>query len=379
MKRRQSGLPPRLTTACAALALLSAAALTAPADGHETDMDAETPSLEIAAASHEMIWNGVAVADGRIFVSGPRWTGSRGPSVGIIDGDAVRPFPDAAWNSWRPGDDASHAFVNVNAIHLDPQGDLWAVDTGAPDFGGDPIPGGAKLVQMDPASGRVKTVYPLGPDIARPRSYIDDIRFNGPNAYLTDAGNPGLVVFNLLTGSMRRVLDGHPSTIAPEGRDIILSGKVLRTGDGQPVRVHADPMEVSPDGKYFYYGSLHGPWSRIATLALDDVTMTDTDLAAHVEAWADLPPVGGTVMDGDGTLYYTDLAADAIVRRAPDGSLTTVVRDARLHWGDAPFIDAARNLWIPVPQIDRSPVFSGADRPREFPVRLYRMKLPEAD
>jgi hypothetical protein len=81
-------------------------------------------------------------------------------------------------------------------------------------------------------------------------------------------------------------------------------------------------------------------------------------------------------MDKTGDLYFTDLATCAVCRRSPDGIVTTVVQDERLHWADAPFIDEARRLWLPVPQMDRSSLFVGADRPREWPVCLYWVHLP---
>lgn len=336
-----------------------------------------SPRLVVAAESNAMVWNAVAVVGERVFVAGPRWTGAKGPSVAVIDGKELRPYPDEAWNGWGTGADAATGFVNVNAIHLDRAGALWVVDTGSPDFGGDPLPNGAKLVKIDLASDTIAKVYALPPNIALPGSYVDDVRFNGSHAYLTDAGRPGLIVIDLDSGSMRRVLEGHPSVTARGERDIVLSGHVLRTADNKPLRVNADPLEVSPDGRWLCYAPLEGPWSRIETRYLDDPSVDAASLAQHVEPWADLPPVGGTVMDGSGGLYFTDLAENAVKRRAPDGTITTIVRDDRLHWVDAPFLDKERRLWLPVPQMDRSPNFVGADRPREWPVRLFRLDLPK--
>jgi hypothetical protein len=58
---------------------------------------APSPTLSLAAESHSMIWNGVAVASGQVFVSGPRWTGSQGPAVARLDeqGQPI-PYPSAA-------------------------------------------------------------------------------------------------------------------------------------------------------------------------------------------------------------------------------------------------------------------------------------------
>ncbi|OON64511.1 hypothetical protein B0920_14645 [Massilia sp. KIM] len=334
-------------------------------------------ALRLEASSQEMVWNAVAVHAGRIYVAGPRWTDGKGPALAMLDRDGrPRAYPDGAWNGWRPGQDPAHAFVNVNAIHLDGQGSLWAIDTGAPDFGGDPLPQGAKAVRIDLASGRVTRVIAFGPGVALPGSYIDDIRFNGRRAYLTDAGRPGLIVLDLDSGAARRVLDGHPSVTAPKGRHIDVAGTVVRGADGQPLAVNADPFELSPDGATLYFGSLSGPWSQVPTRLLDDPAVPAAALAAAVRPWADIPPVGGTAIDGAGNLYYADLRSTSIVRRSPDGKLTTLVRDPALHWVDAPVIADGR-LWLPVPQMDRMRAFNGGVSRVQWPIRLYSIALEE--
>lgn len=333
--------------------------------------------LEIVAQSHSMIWNAVAVDGKDIFVAGPRWSGSKGPSVGRLDSKGEpQPYPDDTWNAWSEGVDPTHAFVDVNALHRDEQGSLWVIDTGSPQFGGDPVPSGAKLVQINLATSTVTRIITFGPTIALPSSYVDDIRFHGDFAYLTDAGRAGIIVVNLKTGEMRRVLENLSATTARDDRPIILDGAVLKGPDGKPVRVNSDPMEISPDGLWLYFGTLEGPWSRIATRWLDDFSVTTETLASKTEPWADLPPVGGTVMASDGSLYFTELSTNSLKRRAPDGMITTIVQDPRLHWVDAPTIDDQNRILLPVPQLDRAPIFHGGQSKVQWPILLFRMKLP---
>ena len=368
MNRRQ------MLQASTAAALTGASLVTGTQAQASDDMQ-QADGLAVVAETRRMIWNAVAVDGNRIFVAGPRWAGANGPAVALIDGkDALIPYPDASWNAWQPGADVTNAFVNVNAIRRDDRGGLWIIDTGSPSFGGDPLPGAAKAVRIDLASSRVERIYPFGPQAALPGSYIDDIRFHGDYAYLTDAGRAGLIVLNLRGGETRRVLDGAPSVTAPTNRPIVVDGKIVRAPDGSPLRVNSDPLEVSPDGRYLYFGSLHGPWSRIETRLLDDPAIPGSELAGKVEAWADIPPVGGTAMASDGTLYFTDLASDALQKRSPEGTITTLIRDSRLHWGDAPAL-ADGFIWLPVPQIDRVSLFNNGTSRIEWPIRLYRYRL----
>jgi Major royal jelly protein len=205
-----------------------------------------------------------------------------------------------------------------------------------------------------------------------------NIRIHGQYAYLTDAGRPGIILLELKTGMARRVLDGHPSTTAPLSRAIVVDGKTVFAPDGKPLRVHSDPMEVSPDGRWFYFAPLEGPWSRIETPFLDDPSVSSDVIASKVEPWTDLPPIGGSAMDRNGDLYFSDLAACALKRRAADGTVTTIVRDSRLHWVDAPFIDEHHVIWLPVPQLDRVALFHGGTSKVHWPVKLFRLPLDAA-
>jgi hypothetical protein len=329
-----------------------------------------------AGRSDVMFWNGVAVDHGRVFVSGPRWAGGTGPALAILGKDGLSAYPDASWNAWKPGADPTTAFVNVNAIHLDNEGALWVIDTGTPEFGGDPLPGAPKAVKINLTTNRIERIYRLD-SIVRGASYIDDIRTNGKHAYLTDAGKtPAIVVLDLVSGKSRRVLEETSAVKAAPGRPIMVGGKQVMTSEG-PLVVNADPLEVSPDGKWFYFGPMSGPWHRIETRLLDDPSQSKQALSDALQLWADLPPIGGAVMDTDGSLFFSELATDTLKRRGADGSVTTIVSDARLHWVDAPFIDSQHAIWLPVPQLDRAPPFNEGISRAAKPVMLYRYQLPD--
>lgn len=329
------------------------------------------PSLKVAVESTEQIWNAVAHVGKRTFVSGPRWTGTNGPQLTVIDISGVRvPYPDLAWNNWSNGKDATHSFVNINALRLEGN-KLWVVDTGSPEFGGDPVKGGAKLVCIDLTVNKVTRTYYFPADIAKPGSYVDDVRFHNGTAFLTDAGNGGIILLDLESGVARRVLEHHPSVTAASDRNIVLSNKVVRLPNGSPLRVNSDPLEISPDGYWLYFGALQGPWYKIRTYDLVDTTLSPQRLAARVEPFANIPPTGGSVMDEKGNLYFSDLANDAFRVRHSDGSIETLIVDKRLHWVDAPFLDREGGLWLPTPQMDRTPLFNNGKSKIEWPVRIY--------
>lgn len=354
----------------------SVLALGSPSDHAKAMAEIDRPQIDTLVTTRSQLWNAVVADRGRYLLAGPRWAGQSGPQLASARNGVIAAYPDAAWNDWKPGEDGSHSFVNINALHRDPQGALWVVDTGSPTFGGDPLPGAAKLVKIDLRDNKVTRIIKFSPEVAKPGSYVDDIRFNGKHAYLTDAGNAGIIVLDLDTGLSRRVLEHHASTVAVSNRPIVMEGQVLKGPNNLPLLVNSDPLEVSPDGQWLYYGPLEGPWSRVPTRLLDDPEVTQQVLDKAVRPFADLPPMGGSVMDAKGNLYFSDLKANAIRKRGVDGTITTIASDPRLHWVDAMFITPDGSLLMPAAQIDRVPLFNQGSSRVEWPISVYALKLP---
>lgn len=268
--------------------------------------------------------------------------------------------------------DGADRFVGVNAIRVGPDGCLWVVDRGGPGIGAPVVPHGIKLVKIDLATNKVVRSYDLG-SVTAPWSYPDDVRFKGHTAYMTDAGKPGIIVFDLNSGTGRRVLEGHPSTVAQS--PLLAEGKVLHDKKGDPVVVHADQLEISPDGRWFYYQPCNGRLSRIETRYLDDASLSEAELGKHVERFAETPSTGGTAIAADGTIYLSDTDKSRILAISSVGKITTVVADPRLVWVDAMWIDPDGDLLMPASQLNRTAgENNGVDVTRR-PITLYRMAI----
>lgn len=314
--------------------------------------------------------NGVSTTrDGRLFLLYARVDGTQAQGlpevVEWVNGTGV-PYPDSRWNSYAgPESDSDPAttLVRVNSQRVDPDGNLWLVDTGSPGFGSPVIlPEGPKLVVVDTSTDEVSRVYPMG-NVTLSESLLDDIRFDatGSRAYLTDAGAGGaLIVLDLDSGRAVRLLEGDLSVGAftPTSGE----GTFLRSSSGEPSYIYADQLEVSPDGRWFYYQPASGGMSRIETKFLDEAFYNSSMaslgvLPAYVEPYALTPSTGGTAIDSQGNIYVSDTDRQAIEKIYPNGTRTTIVQDERLLWVDAMWVDNQNRLWLPAAQLNRGAPF----------------------
>lgn len=326
-----------------------------------------------AKLSTPLVFGGITVsADGRQFSPFRPQSPGMGFQLGEWVNGEPRAYPDAAWNGWRPGEDGRNAFVGVNAIRVGPDGALWVVDPGSEGFGKIPLIGGPKLVRIDLRTNQVARVYPLG-TATWPTSFVDDVRFKDHTAYLTDAGAPALIVLDLDSGQARRVLEGDKT--AAQQRVLSAEGKPILNADGLPVMLHADQIEVSPDGRWLYYQPITGPFYRIETRWLDDPALDDKERAKHASRFADTGNTGGTAMDAAGNLYASDLDALSVRKISPEGKVTTLVQDKRLLWVDAMWIDDQGGLWLPAAQLNRTKAMNGGVPALEPRSVIYRLDV----
>jgi hypothetical protein len=314
---------------------------------------AQAPALQAKLVS-DLDITGVTTRHGRLFAAVQRREDAAGPQVVEIVAGQPRPYPDAAWNGWTDGRDATKAFVGVGAIRVGQDHALWIVDSGVPAFGEDRIYGAAKVVRIDLDTNQVTRVYDLG-GVTKAESALAQIRFNGLFAYVADAGWPGIVILKLETGETRRALTLEPSLVAD--RPIRIGGRVLKSRHGRMLEIGVALIEVAPDGDVLYLQPPCGPMARIATRFVDDYHMPTGVLSSALEPFAATPSSFGTAMDADGALYVSDVDRSRVVRVGPKGRLETVVADPRLACVAALWIDDDGSLLMPAAQLDRTGAF----------------------
>ena len=330
--------------------------------------------LELVAESTR-VWNGVTTSiDGRVFVNFPKLEGGTGMSIGevLTDGNII-PYPNEQWNNWRPGDDVSRKFIRTNSLRIGPDGILWVVDTGTPSIREKPLSGKAqKLVAIDVEANEVVQIIPLA-HLTKPSSFIDDLRILGNTIYLTDAGEPALILLDKTNGKGKRVLQNHISTTAI--KPIKAEGKVVRDENGDYLRINADQLEISPDGKWLYFQAASGPMWKVETRYLNDNQMTKKELEKEVEIFYQTSSTGGTAIDAQGNIYLSDVNKNRILKISSERKKSLLIKDKRLLWADALWIDDNGFLWIPTGQLNRLAVFQNGKSKVDYPVQIYKLNI----
>lgn len=331
-------------TRCAGIslaALLSALPIaTVPAAAQSAAAATAKPAPLKTVASFDHQVTGVAVAkDGRIFVNFPRWTEDAPISVAEVkrDGTLV-PYPDAGWNTWRNAkqDEISPKdhWVCVQSVVADTRGNLWVVDPGAPAME-QIVKGAPKLVQVELATNKVVKTIPFDERVAPQGTYLNDIRFSpdGKWGYLTDSGRGAILIVNLDSGEIRRVLDGVSSTQAEKGVQVHIDGQVLRRPDGKAPSFAADGTEISPDGATLYWQAISShTLYQIPTAALQDASLQTPQLEAQIKTAGSTVAADGLWMSRKGQFFVTSPEDNAVKLRMSEGQLVTVAQDKRLRW-----------------------------------------------
>lgn len=331
-------------------------------------------------ATFDMQVTGVAVApDGRMFVNFPRWEQDVPVSVAEVMKDgSIKPYPDAAWNSWsnlKPLSNADH-FVCVQSVTVDPQGFLWVVDPAAPgnEFN---LDGGPKLVKIDLKSNRVVKVIPFGRDVMPQGGYLNDVRVSpdGRTAYLTDSGVVGaLLVVDVPTGKVRRVLSGASCTQVDKSVVVTTDGKPLRRPDNRGPAFAADGIALDRKGEYLYWQVLDGDTLyRIPTRALA-AGMMPAKVEAAVQTLGKTFVSDGYWIDRKDRLFLTSPSDNSVKMRNPDGTFAIVVQDDRLRWPDSMAEGADGTMFVTSSHIQDMAQWHEKGSTRTMPYAVWRFR-----
>ncbi|RZK98758.1 MAG: hypothetical protein EOO62_25920, partial [Hymenobacter sp.] len=133
--------------------------------------------------------------------------------------------------------------------------------------------------------------------------------------------------------------------------------------------------EVSPDGRYYYYQTAAGPMYRVETQYIENFNLPSADIAKQVTYFFNSPTCGGTTIDAAGNIYVADANQKRVLKVTPSGQSSTLVQRSDLVWVDAMWIDKSGNLWMPVPQMNRTAGFQQGVETVQFPVQLYKLPI----
>jgi sugar lactone lactonase YvrE len=368
------------------ITILSLALSSLAAHGAGTDGAAKIgPALETIKAFEDnfrLVGIGVS-AEGRVFATAPASQVRSAYSMVEVNPKTgeFKPYPDADWNKFDEQGKGNAEWVSVQALWVDGQDHLWALDSSLPKIDQERLP--PKLVEFDLSTNRIIRQYDFDGVVSQKDS-LNDVRVDVAHnfAYLTNAGNKGsLVVLDLKTGKARQVLIGDRSTFADPKQHLMIGKDVALRSDGSVTAIQADGIALSPDSQWLYYRPLtdHNYW-RVPTAALRDEYLPDAELAKKIEYLGSSVLSGGLIMDKHGTLYAGDLEHGSVVAitRTPSHTLTTKVfaRDAsKLSWADG-FAISQGYLYIADSHLWE--VAFKNNLPRSGPFTILRVKLPDS-
>lgn len=287
--------------------------------------------LERVVTFDQPIGNVAVSAEGRIFFTVHPESRPEGPKLWEWkDGRAV-PFPAPAVQE-RLFQTPLGVRIAAGAGGAER---LWVIDHG---FHGLKTP---RLVAFDLATGAVAHDHRFGPAAAPKGSFLQDFQINPKNGriYIADVGffakRPAIVVYDPATGTERRVLERHPS-VMPQDWLVRTPAKTMTFVAGLiALKAGVDGIAVTRDGAWVIYGAMaHDTLFRIPAADLDNPALSATELAARVQAIGRKPLSDGLSTDAAGNALVTDVEHGAVVRIAPDGSLTTLIRTAKVRWAD---------------------------------------------
>lgn len=188
-----------------------------------------------------------------------------------------------------------------------------------------------------------------------------------------DEETSALLVVDLKTGLVRRVLSGSASTI-PEDKPLIIDNKVVNM-QGKEARVGVNPITIDINNEWVYFAPMSSEsLYRIKTKDLLNQGLSPTQLEQRVERYSDKPMGDGMTIDSAGNIYVSDLAGNAIGVITTDRKYQTLFADSTLLSWTEGFANAGdQGIYATTNKLHRSPAFNN-EKPTPNQFYIVRFK-----
>ncbi len=259
-----------------------------------------------------------------------------------------------AYPSWEMNEVGKpEALQSVLGWEIDELSRAWFLDQGH--IAGAPcIEGSQKLVCWDLTENKLVESIVIPDKIASyEASFLNDVMVDNANGfvYIADSGiftdplQGGLIVYNMRTKELRRILHQHVSTQDVPDYWFEIAGKKIWAD--RPMRTGADGIALSADRRTLYWCALTARHLyAIDTALIQDFSVPQDEIAAAV---VDLGDKGtntdGMSADNQGLIYYTMLEGQGIGTYNPDTKeYKGLLTDERMIWVDGMTFDNKGNL-----------------------------------
>ncbi|MGN0193696.1 MAG: L-dopachrome tautomerase-related protein [Pseudoramibacter sp.] len=282
---------------------------------------------------------------GNGYLSVPRWNPGVPASfnrVVEIDGETLlEPYPSWEWN--KEGN--PYVIQSVLGYEIDENDVLWILDQGR--LVDQPSADGSqKIIIWDLKTDSLIDIIKIDNALSNYQaSFLNDIVVDNEAgyAYIADSGTGtdplqgGLIIYNIKTGELRRVLHQHESTQDVDGFRFKIDGTLV--WKDTPMRTGADGIALSPNKKTLYWCPLTGRNLYCCDVSLlQNFDTPESDIEAAVKNLGSKGTnTDGMVADNKGRVWYTMLEGMGMGYYNPeDGSFNDFISDKRMIWVDTP-------------------------------------------